>query len=93
MNVQRSLNHLLLSMVATVTVFLLAATYAPSTQAASTEAYQASATTPTVLAWYRGPGYRGYWNGGYRHWYGYRCARVCDYNRWGGVRHCYRRCN
>ncbi len=51
MTTQRSLNNLVLSMAATVSVFLLTASYAPSTQAAVIEAYKTSTATPVVLAW------------------------------------------
>lgn len=51
MTKQRSLNQSVLSMAATVSVFLLTASFAPSTQAAVIEAYKTSSTTPIVVAW------------------------------------------
>ena len=92
MSKQQSLDHLFLSMVASVTLFLLTVSYAPSLHAAVTESYKTSTATPVVLAWYNGPRYRGYGWGGYRNGYAYRCGRTCFINRWG-YRHCYRRCN
>ena len=87
MNHQLRLNNLLLSIVATVTMFLLIISYAPSARAAVTEAYQGKAVAPVVLAYYYGPRYHRYGGWGYRNWYGYRCERTCYINRWG-----YRNC-
>ena len=88
MSNQRRLNNLLLSIIATVTVFLLTVSYAPSARAAVTEAYQSNGQSPVVLAYYYGPRFYRHAGWGYRNWYGYRCERTCYINRWG-----YRSCH
>jgi hypothetical protein len=101
MSARLNLDHLYLSILATVIVFLLTCSYAPSARAAVTETLQANQAAPVVLAWYnrggwgwRGYGYRGGWyrdGYGYRGAYQYNCPRTCYRNRWGNVE-CFRRC-
>ena len=64
MDKQSNLNHLLLSLAATMAVFIFTAAYAPSIHAEVTQAYKTNTATPVVLAWYR--------NNWYGHRYGYR---------------------
>lgn len=95
MEIHLNLHRMLLTISASVAVFLLVSMYSPSARAAVSEVYQPSQAAPTVLAWYYGPRWRGYgYRGGwYRDGYGYgaRCARSCWRNEWGRVV-CARRC-
>ena len=77
MTTHKCIIRFVVSLVGSVVLLALAATFSSSAQASSAQASAA----PVQLAYWHGPGYR----------HGYYCHRVCWRDRWG-YRHCGRRC-
>ena len=101
MKTQIKIYPVFLSTLAALILFVMTAAFSASANATPTEGYQAGATAPITLAYYRWNyphygyryGYRPYWGGrGWRSW-GRVCSNRCAYNRWGQAINCVRVCN